>query len=360
MAEFKKIVSISLKLILIISIFSAINNELYHILSANLFLLALLFLPNFLKSTKIQLPVIFEVILFIFVLLVGIFGNSNSYIAPIAFGISVGFIGLLISLILYSSNQIKRNPFLITLFSFNLAMSFAAILELLKFYLKNISGESTQNLYNFTMMNLTYVLTGALLASLFGLLYMKTRLNLISILVKKFKKRNPELFKNSSNINEIIKLIEKGEGSKLEFKSTLRTNLYNNQKDKNIQFPTLKTICAFLNSKGGTLLIGVEDSGKIIGIEKDDFQNKDKFNLHLLNIIKQKIGKKYLNKINIEIIKNEKENNHIAKIDCKPSNEPVFIKQDKLEKFYIRTGPATSEIFAKDLIDYVNKRFKKN
>jgi len=30
-----------------------------------------------------------------------------------------------------------------------------------------------------------------------------------------------------------------------------------------------KTIAAFMNSGGGKLFIGVEDSGKILGIEKD-------------------------------------------------------------------------------------------
>ena len=359
MAEWEKIVSISLKLILILSIINSINSHLWHLMSANIFLLVLLFLKNILKSTKIQLPFEFNIILFFFVLATIILGNYKEFLAPMIFGVGIGFIGLLISLILYSSNQIKRNPFLITLFSFNLAMSFGVVLELFKFYIKILIGQSVENLlYSFTMMNLTYVLTGALLASLIGLLYMKTRLKPIERIIRKFQKKNPDFFKESSDLKEIIQTIKKGETDKIEFKSTLRTNLHTKEKDKKIEFSVLKTICAFMNSKGGTLLIGVKDSGEVLGIELDNFPDKDKFNLHLINIIKQNLGKKFLNKMHIELIKSK--NKTIAKIDCRSSNEPIFLKEDKEEKFYIRTGPASTEISGKDLLDYVKKRFDKD
>lgn len=34
----------------------------------------------------------------------------------------------------------------------------------------------------------------------------------------------------------------------------------------------LKTLVAFLNSKGGTLLIGVADDGTVIGVDEDSFE----------------------------------------------------------------------------------------
>ena len=57
----------------------------------------------------------------------------------------------------------------------------------------------------------------------------------------------------------IKKLIEQGENSKVELKQAL------------FEFPSdsYETICAFLNSQGGTLILGVEDNSKIIGIAND-------------------------------------------------------------------------------------------
>ena len=57
----------------------------------------------------------------------------------------------------------------------------------------------------------------------------------------------------------------------------------------------LKTINAFQNSAGGTLIIGVEDDGNILGLEDDynSFNNKgrDGFLLHFDNIIIKNLGK---------------------------------------------------------------------
>ena len=66
-----------------------------------------------------------------------------------------------------------------------------------------------------------------------------------------------------------MRLIKRGENEKIEFKSTLRINLHTKEQDKKVENSVLKTIVAFLNSEGGTLLIGVSDCGEIIGIEKD-------------------------------------------------------------------------------------------
>lgn len=38
---------------------------------------------------------------------------------------------------------------------------------------------------------------------------------------------------------------------------------------KGLQKAITKTIAAFLNTRGGTLLIGVHDSGTVLGIERD-------------------------------------------------------------------------------------------
>ncbi|MHC5083377.1 MAG: AlbA family DNA-binding domain-containing protein, partial [Planctomycetota bacterium] len=75
---------------------------------------------------------------------------------------------------------------------------------------------------------------------------------------------------------ELIDTINTGEGDQLEFKSTLRWNLKANRPGKEIEISALKTIVAFLNSEGGSLIVGIEDNGNILGIEADNFPNEDK------------------------------------------------------------------------------------
>jgi len=359
MQESRNYLSIALKLILFLSILNSIYFQLWHLLSANIFLLILVFIPDILKnSSKIIFPKEFEWTLLVFIIITIIFGRTKGIIAPLAFGIGIAFIGFIISMILHSTEKAKQNHFLIIIFSFSLAVAFGTAIEIVKYYLKLVLGQPiTLGVYTFSMSTLTYVIAGALISSIVGYIYMKTGLNPLKKIVNKFKAKNPEIFEKETDEKKLRELISKGENEKLEFKSTLRTNLHTNQPDRKIEHSVLKTLVAFLNSKGGELIVGIEDKGNILGIERDNFENSDKFHLHLMNLIKQRIGKKYLELIKVETMKIQEKS--IIRIYCNPSNKPVFLSQDDQEEFYIRTGPSSNLIIGSELLEYVKKRFDK-
>ncbi len=178
----------------------------------------------------------------------------------------------------------------------------------------------------------------------------KTSLKVIRIL----SKRITDYLRSRQQISS-RELISKGESDAIEFKSTIRWNLYTNKKDKAIEHSILKTLVAFLNSKGGQLLIGVSDNGQILGIENDRFENDDKLLLHLTNLIKNHIGSLYLLKMDIHI---EKLADHkIVRIDCVPSQVPAYVKDGKMDYFYVRTGPSSTNLRVSKIYDYIRDRF---
>jgi ATP-dependent Lon protease len=171
-----------------------------------------------------------------------------------------------------------------------------------------------------------------------------------------------------SNRNEVVvdeladleklneeELIGLGEHNKLEFKSTLRWSLHADKADSRIEHGTLKTIAAFLNTDGGTILIGVEDNGSILGIEADRFENDDKFMLHFANLVNNKIGKQYAGYIQwgLKPVGDKK----VLRIDCSRSPSPVFLKISNQEEFYIRTGPSTVQLSPSEVLEYSKKHF---
>ena len=87
----------------------------------------------------------------------------------------------------------------------------------------------------------------------------------------------------------VEELINQGENSSLELKTTLRWDLKLNQINKKLEDVVLKTIAAFSNGEGGTLIIGVSDDGEIEGLHHDyatlNNGDKDKFEIHLRNLI---------------------------------------------------------------------------
>lgn len=172
----------------------------------------------------------------------------------------------------------------------------------------------------------------------------------------------PELSEESEEPQEggpisILEILEQGENSRVEFKSTLKTNLHTLQKDAKIELAVLKTIAAFLNTDGGTLLVGIGDDGKALGVDADGFPNEDKMGLHLQNLIKDRIGLEH----GTHIVPSFEDVNEmrVLRIECRRSHTPVFVKKDKdgAEAFYVRTGPSTNELPPSKMMSYMAGRF---
>lgn len=139
---------------------------------------------------------------------------------------------------------------------------------------------------------------------------------------------------------ELKELILIGENEKLEMKSTLRYDLRQNIINKNLEYVIAKTVSAFLNSEGGILIIGVDDDGNALGLEKDietlSKKDIDGFELHLRNIIKKHLGSNFEKHLKVSFpIIDEKT---ICKIKILKSGRPVFVNFEGKDSFYVRNG----------------------
>jgi len=156
-------------------------------------------------------------------------------------------------------------------------------------------------------------------------------------------------------------LIKRGESKTLEFKSTLRWNLKEDrQDDKVVTHAVLKTVAAFLNTEGGDLLIGVADSGSVVGIERDRLENDDKFMLHLAQVVRNGLGDRA--GTCIDPTTQMVEGKTVCVVSCQRSPEPVFLKWKGMEAtpngdFFVRSGPGTVKLPADSAAEYIRTRF---
>jgi len=155
-------------------------------------------------------------------------------------------------------------------------------------------------------------------------------------------------------ISELVKLPE---SSRLEFKSTYKWDVKKNCPSKEMQFAVIKTIAAFLNSEGGTLVIGVEDDGNIFGLEKDlslmSEDTLDQFERDVTQLISNSLGASFtqLVKLRFERV----EGKDICAVEVSQAATPnAFLKWKKGEdpKFYIRTGNASKPL--EDMQEFYN------
>jgi len=164
-------------------------------------------------------------------------------------------------------------------------------------------------------------------------------------------------------VAELKAIIRGGENKNREFKSSLRNpiteepvvrngkTLTKKEIKKSLEKAVLKTIAAFMNTEGGTLLIGVQDDGVELGIEHDQFENRDKYQLHLTNIIKQNLGSIAAAAIEIQIISlNSKD---ICRVDCVKIKDGVYLGGSE---FYVRTGPSTTLLSEDQIPKHIQNR----
>ena len=154
----------------------------------------------------------------------------------------------------------------------------------------------------------------------------------------------------------VYELVTGGESDDVEFKSTLRVNLHTKKVDKDMEHASLKTIAAFLNTEGGTLLIGVSDDREPLGLAADNFPNEDRMGLHLTNIVNAHLGRQAMTSIRLRF--EDYIGKRVLVVDCGRSPTPVYLKDGNREIFYVRTGPATSEMSVSESVEYVNQRFE--
>jgi len=169
---------------------------------------------------------------------------------------------------------------------------------------------------------------------------------------------------DESIIDSTLKLIKAGESPNTEFKSTLRVNLHTNKPDDKMELACIKTIAGFINTKNGTLLIGVSDEKQILGLDTDfnSFGKKhdllDEFQKHLDNLVEKYIGNSAYSLIKISFP--EVDTKLICRIDVSfKKSGPIFVKNKtkNVEEFYIRRAASTTALNPSEMINYIENHW---
>jgi uncharacterized membrane protein YeaQ/YmgE (transglycosylase-associated protein family) len=162
---------------------------------------------------------------------------------------------------------------------------------------------------------------------------------------------------------EISAIISDGESSGVEFKSTARVNLHTGERDDKIELVTAKAVAGFLNSEGGILVIGVDDTGRALGLDKDLAMMKapdhDRYELWLIDFLQRTLGKPAIAFVDIGFEPYAGE--YVVMVTVKASDRPVFVDEPKggrTADFYVRMGNSTRSLLTDEFNDYQRSRWK--
>ena len=153
------------------------------------------------------------------------------------------------------------------------------------------------------------------------------------------------------SVTDIINL---GEGPNVEFKSTLQWDIREKKRNTELRHEVMKTLVAFMNSDGGTLLIGVEDSGQIFGLEKDlEFTNgsEDLFMNMFSSLIIENIGVEFADKVEAEI--DSMNGSKICVVNVSKSINPAFLSGTRGSEFYVRVFNTSRKLDSEQTMNYL-------
>jgi len=136
--------------------------------------------------------------------------------------------------------------------------------------------------------------------------------------------------------------------------------------DKIIMHSALKTICAFANTYGGYLLLGVSDDKKIFGLEQDynsfkKDKNRDGFGKYFDAMIKNYFGESFSSSLlEKEFLKFPEGDILIIKVNKSPTE--IFLLKDKNgnsnESFYVRNLSSTVKLNGIELAKFIKAKLR--
>lgn len=167
-----------------------------------------------------------------------------------------------------------------------------------------------------------------------------------------------QIYESSMDLSEAeitYNEIKKGESLTREFKQTFALDIKSKKREQHIIFQCVKTIAGFLNSKGGSLYIGVADNSDITGIKveigkKKLFKSLDDYLLSIKDILKKRLGIASLE--NIDFVPVKLKGTQILVISCNESDHQIFIDG---KDTYLRVGPSTEKIEGPELVKFSKK-----
>jgi hypothetical protein len=175
-----------------------------------------------------------------------------------------------------------------------------------------------------------------------------------------YKKRNKLIFQLRNELDKsLIALIDHGEDENLEFKSSFRYDYHQQKLNKALESVITKTLAGFMNTRGGSLLIGVADDGKILGLDPDyntlNRKDSDGYTQLLMSAIAERMGTPACRLV--RIIFHKHEGKEVCRVIVLPSPIPVYVNEANQSHFYVRTGSGTREMNLQEAITFIKTKW---
>jgi len=156
-------------------------------------------------------------------------------------------------------------------------------------------------------------------------------------------------------------LLAAPERQTIERKASLRWDHRQARVNTDLEKAVAKTVAGFANSRdGGTLLLGMEDTGTVIGLDAD-YQTlrkpgRDGFELHLTEIIAKYLGPAAMATVRVTF--QDVGGRDVCLVDVAPAVQPLFTSDGGQVAFHLRTGNSTRPLSVEEAVRFSGSRWR--
>ncbi len=157
-----------------------------------------------------------------------------------------------------------------------------------------------------------------------------------------------------------VSLIVGGETDAVEFKETARFNRHTGAADKAMEGAVAKTVAGFLNGRGGTLFIGVNDQGVVVGIVADlgtltARPDVDGYQQFLRQMLSDRLGAATCAHLDVSFP--VVDDRQVCMVRVPLAGKPAYLTEGSVQQFYVRIGNTTRPLNIGEAHEYIRTRF---
>lgn len=156
----------------------------------------------------------------------------------------------------------------------------------------------------------------------------------------------------------LTSLLEAGEGETLEFKAALRWDLRAGATSRAIEGAVVRTIAGLMNHRGGSLLLGVDDRGRPVGLRADlatlRRQDRDGFEQFVVGLAERYLGADACTLLHI--LFHDVDGHDICRVVVEQASRPIYLRDERGDHYFLRTGNSTRELDAREAVDHITSR----
>jgi len=166
----------------------------------------------------------------------------------------------------------------------------------------------------------------------------------------------------TGEVATVMQMIAQGESQTMEFKSSLRWDVKEQRISRDLAKAAAKEVAAFMNSAGGTLLVGVRDDGEVLGLAKDietlKGQNEDSLQRFFDDIVGAHCGKECYEYIASTSFVHMYDKTVLV-VKVRRSEAPIFFVDGDKVDLLVRISSTTKSFNVREAIDYYRLHWQK-